>query len=121
IRTWRRPSMQRTRPAEPMVLESVPIEPGQARAFPVGGSGFEGRLPSFEGPLQLLLHLIESRQLDALSVPLADVADAYLEHLTGNPVDAPNLSEFVAIAAQLIWLKSRRLLPGDLPPAVEEG
>ena len=104
-----------------MPLEPVAILPGHAGAFPVGGTGFEIRLPIFEGPLQLLLHLIESRQLDVLSVPLAEVADAYLEHLARNPVDAPNLSEFVAIAAQLIWLKSRRLLPGDHPPGAEEG
>src|SRR5205809_282422 len=79
-----RPSMQRTRPAEPMPLEPVAILPGHAGAFPVGGTGFEIRLPIFEGPLQLLLHLIESRQLDVLSVPLAEVADAYLEHLARN-------------------------------------
>jgi segregation and condensation protein A len=102
-----------------MPLEPVPILP-EGGAFPVGGIGFEVRLPIFEGPLQLLLHLIESRQLDVLNVPLAEVADAYLEHLARNPVDAPNLSEFVAIAAQLIWLKSRRMLPGDLPPATEQ-
>src|SRR4029077_21090819 len=36
------------------------------------------------------------------------------------PVDAPNLAEFVVVAAQLIWLKSRRLLPGDSPPPVED-
>jgi hypothetical protein len=63
-------------------------------------------LPVFEGPLQLLLHLIEARQLDILTVPLAEVADAYVEHLARHPVDAANLSEFVSIAAQLIFLKS---------------
>jgi segregation and condensation protein A len=103
-----------------MPLEPVPILPEQRGAFIVGGIGFEVRLPIFEGPLQLLLHLIESRQLDVLSVPLAEVADAYLEHLARNPVDAPNLSEFVAVAAQLICLKSRRMLPGDLPPVTEQ-
>jgi segregation and condensation protein A len=99
-----------------MPLEPVAIVPEQSSSFPVGGVPFEVRLPVFEGPLQLLLHLIESRQLDILSVPLAEVADAYVDHLTRHPVDASNLSEFVAVAAQLILLKSRRLLPGD-PPA----
>ena len=78
---------------------------------------FRLQLPVFEGPFQLLLNLIESRQLDVLTVPLADVADAYLAHLATAPVDAVNLSEFVWIAAQLILLKSRLLLPGETPPA----
>jgi segregation and condensation protein A len=81
---------------------------------------FRVQLPVFEGPLQLLLHLIESRQLDVLTVPLAEVADAYVTHLATAPVDAANLSEFVSIAAQLILLKSRLLLPGESPPAASD-
>jgi segregation and condensation protein A len=81
---------------------------------------FRLQLPVFEGPLQLLLHLIESRQLDVLTVPLAEVADAYVTHLATAPVDAANLSEFVSIAAQLILLKSRLLLPGESPPVASD-
>ena len=81
---------------------------------------FRIQLPIFEGPLQLLLHLIESRQLDVLTVPLAEVADAYVAHLATAPVDAANLSEFVSIAAQLILLKSRLLLPGESPAAASD-
>jgi segregation and condensation protein A len=77
------------------------------------GDPFEVRLPVFSGPLALLLHLIESRQLEILTLPLAELADAYVAHLAIHPVDARQLSEFVAIAAQLILLKSRRLLPGE--------
>jgi segregation and condensation protein A len=99
-----------------MTLEPIPVESAPQAALPVEGEAFELRLPMFEGPFQLLLHLIESRQLDVLNVPLADVADAYLEHLESVPVDAANLSEFVAVAAQLILLKSRRLLPGEPGP-----
>ncbi len=108
--------------AEPMQSAAIPVGPGQpAVAVPIqpetDADAFSVRLEVFEGPLQLLLHLIESRQLDVLSVPLAELADAYVAHLATNPVDAANLSEFVAIAAQLILLKSRRLLPGDSGPA----
>jgi len=56
-----------------------------------------------------------------LTVPLADMADAYTEHLARTPVDVANLSEFVATAAQLILLKSRRMLPGEAEPAVTPG
>jgi segregation and condensation protein A len=102
-------------------MQPIPVEPDGSVAVPVGDGTFNLALPVFEGPLQLLLHLIESRQLDVLTVPLAEVADAYVEHLTRHPVDAANLSEFVAIAAQLIELKSRRMLPSEPLPPVPEG
>ena len=72
---------------------------------------FQVELAVFEGPLPLLLHLIESAELDILTVPLATVADAYVAYLATHPVDAVNLAQFVATAAQLILIKSRRLLP----------
>jgi segregation and condensation protein A len=86
---------------------------GVAPADSPRGADFEVRLPVFEGPLQLLLHLVESRQLDLLNVPLADIADAYVGHLASHAVDPAQLADFVAVAAQLILLKSRHLLPGD--------
>lgn len=108
--------------AEPM--QPIPVVPDGLLPLPVGAGRFTVELPVFEGPLQLLLHLIESRQLDVLSVPLAEVADAYVQHLARHPVDAVNLSEFVSTAAQLILLKSRRMLPAEpmppMPDAAEE-
>jgi segregation and condensation protein A len=98
---------------------AIRAEPGAA--IPVGEPAFTVALPQFEGPLQLLLHLIESRQLDILTVPLASVADGYVEHLARNPVDADNLAEFVAIAAQLIFLKSKRMLPTEPLPPLPDG
>jgi segregation and condensation protein A len=105
----------------PERMQPIPVEPEDAVAVPIGDGGFTLALPVFEGPLQLLLHLIESRQLDVLTVPLAEVADAYVEHLSRHPVDVANLSEFVAIAAQLIFLKSTRLLPSEPMPPLPEG
>jgi segregation and condensation protein A len=100
-----------------MDLQPISIETELA-ALPVGAApDFTVQLPVFEGPLQLLLHLIESRQLDILTVSLAELADGYVTHLARHPVDAANLAEFVAIAAQLIYLKSRRLLPTEPLPA----
>ncbi|MGH2445626.1 MAG: hypothetical protein ACRDGD_06250, partial [Candidatus Limnocylindria bacterium] len=77
-------------------MEPIAVESDAAVAVPVGDGSFTVALPVFEGPLQLLLHLIESRQLDILTVPLAEVADAYVEHLANHPVDPTSLSEFVA-------------------------
>ena len=105
----------------PEPMEPIAIDAGPEVAVPIGDGEFTLALPVFEGPLQLLLHLIESRQLDVLTVPLADVADAYVDHLSRHPVDAVNLSEFVAIAAQLILLKSRRMLPAEPLPPMPEG
>ena len=102
-------------------MQPISVEPEGTVAVPVGDGSFTLALPVFEGPLQLLLHLIESRQLDVLTVPLAEVADAYVEHLSRHPVDATNLSEFVSIAAQLIYLKSKRLLPSEPLPPMPEG
>jgi len=105
----------------PEPMEPIAVEVAEGIAVPVGDAEFTLALPVFEGPLQLLLHLIESRQLDVLTVPLAEVADAYVQHLARHPVDVVNLSEFVATAAQLILLKSRRMLPSEPLPPTPDG
>ena len=69
-------------------------------------------LPAFDGPLALLLSLIEARQLDVLTVPLGALADAYLDALATLDDDRMgHVSAFVAIASQLILIKSRAMLP----------
>lgn len=104
-----------------MPLEPIPIAPALVSQEPAWDTPFEVKLPVFAGPLALLLHLIESRQLDILEVPLAELADAYVAHLASSPVDTRQLSEFITVAAQLILLKSRRMLPAaSMPPAVED-
>jgi len=78
----------------------------------------------FDGPLALLLSLIEHRQLDVLSVPLGELAAAYLEALAAIEGDQlPHISSFVTVASQLILIKSRALLPRDPDPetAADEG
>ena len=73
-------------------------------------------LPAFDGPLALLLALIEARQLDVLTVPLGALADAYLDALATLDDDRMgNVSAFVAIASQLILIKSRAMLPRRRP------
>ena len=79
------------------------------------------RVAAFDGPLGLLLALIESERLDVLTVPLGALAGAYLEALAGLTDDRlANVSSFVAVASQLIVIKSRALLPRqDARPADE--
>ena len=83
-------------------------------------------LPAFDGPLALLLALIEARQLDVLTVPLGALADAYLDALATLEGDRMgSVSAFVAIASQLILIKSRALLPRrvveGVVPLADEG
>ena len=74
-------------------------------------------MAEFDGPLALLLSLIEARQLDVLTVPLAALADAYLDALGRLTADRlGNVSSFVAIASQLILIKSRAMLPRRTDP-----
>ena len=70
------------------------------------------QVAEFDGPLALLLSLIEARQLDVLTVPLGALADAYLDALASLEADRlANVSAFVAVASQLILIKSRAMLP----------
>lgn len=98
-----------------MRMQPIPIDPDP----PPPAGAFELQLDVFSGPLDLLLHLIESRQLDVVTVPLAEMADAYVAYLANHPVAPAQLADFVAIASQLILLKSRRVLPGE--PAAATG
>jgi len=101
----------------------VDVEAGVAR--PAAVVFGEGRRPEaathvtmaeFEGPLALLLALIEARELDVLTVPLGALADAYLDALATLDADRlGNVSSFVAIASQLILIKSRHMLPRQAP------
>lgn len=76
--------------------------------------------PVYEGPLDLLLQLIEGAELDITKLSLAKVTDQYLGHLNNIPSLAPQeVSAFLVIAAKLLQIKSEALLP--TPPKREEG
>jgi len=73
---------------------------------------YEVSTPVFEGPFDLLLHLITKDQVDLYEVSLSAIVDAYLAHLaTMEQVDLEVATEFLLIAATLIELKTSRLLP----------
>lgn len=77
---------------------------------------YQVTLPVFEGPLDLLLHLIERQELDITEVSLAQVTNQYLEYLAQlGERDPENLADFLVVAAKLLLIKSRVLLPQ--PPA----
>ena len=71
-------------------------------------------LPVFEGPLDLLLHLIEKRQMEITTISLVTVTDQYLAYLNqwnAETLPLANMAAFVAIAARLLFIKSQSLLP----------
>jgi segregation and condensation protein A len=78
-------------------------------------------LPSFEGPLDLLLHLIERHQMEITTISLVAVTDQFLEYIRAWQSEEPpmaRLAEFITIGAKLLYIKSRTLLPQ--PPREEE-
>ena len=108
----------------PVAVEAV--EAPAPRTF-VPPKGFETKfqglalhLSAFDGPLDLLLHLIREQKLDILDLPMATVTRQYMDYL--HLMEELNLeiaAEFVAMAAHLLQIKSRLMLPRQ--PAVEEG
>ena len=70
------------------------------------------KIPKFEGPLDLLLELVEEQKLDIAQVSIARVADDYLQYIRDEKsISLENLAEFVNIASKIILIKSRSILP----------
>jgi segregation and condensation protein A len=79
-----------------------------------GGDELKLYLGDFAGPLDLLLYLIRQEQVDIYDIPIARITDAYLRYIQAmKQLDIAVASEFLVIAAQLIEIKSRMLLPPD--------
>lgn len=73
--------------------------------------GYSVVIPVYEGPLDLLLQLIEHAELDITVVALAQVTDQYLNYIHQMQVPADEISAFLVIAAKLVQIKSEALLP----------
>ena len=81
---------------------------------------YQVQLEVFEGPLDLLLHLIEHNELDITTISLARVTDQYLAYLHLIEERRPDdIAEFLSVAARLLLIKSRALLPQP-PPLLQE-
>lgn len=83
------------------------------------GAELHLQLPGFEGPFDLLLHLIEEHELDILDIPIAFVTERYLQYLAlMQELNIDVASDYLVMAATLAHLKSRMLLP--TPPADDD-
>jgi segregation and condensation protein A len=81
-----------------------------------GGAPCRVELPEFEGPLDLLLHLCKTHELDILNIPIAFVAEKYVEYLeTMQAMSVEVAAEYLVMAATLAYLKARELVPDPEP------
>ncbi len=106
-------------PEAPLTPEALARVFEAPKGFETKFRGLPLHLSAFEGPLDLLLHLIREQKLNILDLPMADVTRQYMDYL--HLMEELNLeiaAEFVAMAAHLLQIKSRLMLPR--PPA-EEG
>ncbi len=85
-----------------------------------GETGYTFRLEGFEGPLDLLLHLIQKNEMDIFDIPIAAITEQYLEYLQLMKVlNLDVAGEYLLMASTLLHIKSRMLLPKS--PEGEEG
>jgi segregation and condensation protein A len=81
-----------------------------------GAAAYRIELPEFEGPLDLLLHLCKTHELDILNIPIAFVAEKYVEYLeTMHAMQVEVAAEYLVMAATLAYLKARELVPDPEP------
>ena len=84
-------------------------------------SPYKVTLPVFEGPLDLLLHLIRSNEIDIYDIPIAKVTEQYLAYLSlMESLDLEVAGEWLVMAATLLEIKSRMLLPEDPDQEAEQ-
>lgn len=82
---------------------------------------YKVKLEIFEGPLDLLLYLIKKEEIDIYSVSLERITKQYLEYIdTFKALNIELASEFIVMAANLMYIKSRELLPKDVQPPEED-
>ena len=101
---------------DPNLIPEAPAASGGEGPHPIASAGslYAVRLPAFEGPLDLLLHLIRVNELEITDIPIAQVAEQYLEYLDVlRELDLDVAGEYLLMAATLAWIKSRMLLPPD--------
>ena len=77
--------------------------------------GLEIKLQKFEGPLDLLLHLIDKNKVDIFDIPIVEITEQYMEYLHSmENEDMAVMSEFLVMAATLLDIKARMLLPKEV-------
>jgi segregation and condensation protein A len=108
-------------PDSPPPPEGAP-QPPEPDALAGAAGGYRVQLPTFEGPLDLLLHLIEEHELDIRDIPISFIAAKYVEYITlMEEVNIDIASEYLVMAATLTHIKSKMLLPTPPTDQDEDG
>lgn len=95
--------------------------PGETELASASPSPYRINLPAFEGPLDLLLDLIRKQEMDIHNIPIAKVTEQYLDYLHQlETLDIDVSADFIYMAATLIHIKSKMLLPADPLAGPEE-
>ena len=83
--------------------------------------GIPVKLEAFEGPLDLLLHLIEKNKIDIYDIPIVEITEQYMEYIRQMQEENLNImSEFMVMAATLLDIKCKMLLPKEVTEEGEE-
>lgn len=72
---------------------------------------YKVQIEHFEGPLDLLLQLIEKEKLDITQISMASITDEYIKHVEELDTRSMEVAEFLVVASKLIWLKSKAIIP----------
>ncbi|MCG8540953.1 MAG: segregation/condensation protein A [Clostridia bacterium] len=81
---------------------------------------YEIKLEAFEGPFDLLFHLIEKNEIDIYNIPISDITEQYLDYINQmKDIDMEVASEFLVMAATLLEIKSKMLLPNPVEEQLE--
>src|SRR6187549_425469 len=94
---------------------NLPVKPSQIE------SEYEVKLGVFEGPLDLLLYLVQKNELNPREIQISAITDQYLAYIdTIKDMNLANAGEFLVMAARLMRLKARELLPADQKDELED-
>jgi len=96
--------------------ENSDVEPADLSSLTVeaGPSPLDVKVPEFEGPLDLLLHLIREHKIDIFNIPITEITEQYLDYIKRMKEFDLNVSgDFLVMAATLIYIKSKMLLPAE--------
>jgi segregation and condensation protein A len=109
--------MEETETSQTEKEEIVVVPSPDSGSYPESTHTVHFRLPVFEGPLDLLLHLIRENKIDIYDIPIVEITNQYLEYIgLMKELNLEIAGEYIVMAATLIHIKSRTILP----PAVEE-
>ena len=111
---------QLTNDNKDIAIKKIEISQNDLNKFE-NSNAYSVKLENFEGPLDLLLYLIKDSKVDINEIKLADITDQYLEYMNDlDKIDTEKAAEFIEIAATLLEIKSKKLIPTEREEVSED-